>query len=85
MAAVGLGRAKVEPLLKEGVVVGCENSNASVTISGDKNALDETMTTLQEAYPTAFLRKLQVPMGYHSRKNHPLQTTASPVLANRHD
>jgi acyl transferase domain-containing protein len=70
MAAVGLGRAKVEPLLKTGVVLACENSNASVTISGDLVALDETMTLLRETYPSALVRKLQVPMGYHSRKDN---------------
>ena len=70
MAAVGLGRAKVEPLLKTGVVLACENSNASVTISGDEAALDETMIALRETYPSALVRRLQVPMGYHSRKDH---------------
>jgi acyl transferase domain-containing protein len=68
MAAVGLSRTKVEPLLKNGVVLACENSNASVTISGDRAALDEVMTNLREMYPNALVRKLQVPMGYHSRK-----------------
>lgn len=70
MAAVGLGRTKVEPFLSAGVVLACENSNASVTISGDQNALDETMTALRATYPSALVRKLQVPMGYHSRKDH---------------
>ena len=69
MAAVGLGRTKVEPLLKSGVVIACENSNASVTISGDRDALEEAMAGLREKYPTALVRKLQVPMGYHSRKH----------------
>jgi len=68
MAAVGLGRAKVEPLLKTGTVIACENSNASVTISGDEGALEESMNLLHEAYPSALVRRLQVPMGYHSRK-----------------
>lgn len=71
MAAIGLGRAKVEPLLKAGVVLACENSNASVTISGDQAALDETMKAILEAYPSSFVRRLQVPMGYHSRKKQP--------------
>jgi malonyl CoA-acyl carrier protein transacylase len=68
MAAVGLERTKVVPLLQNGVVIACENSNASVTISGDLSALDETMSALRKAYPSALVRRLQVPMGYHSRK-----------------
>lgn len=70
MAAVGLGRTKVEPHLKPGVVLACENSNASVTISGDQTALDEVMADLRAMYPNALVRKLRVPMGYHSRKGN---------------
>ncbi|EME41518.1 polyketide synthase-like protein [Dothistroma septosporum NZE10] len=73
MAAVGLGRTRVGPYLKSGVVIACENSNASVTISGDLSALEESMSALREAYPSALVRKLLVPMGYHS---HHMATVA---------
>ena len=68
MAAVGLGREKVELYLKPGVVLACENSGSSVTISGDLTSLKEVMSDLRGAYPDAFVRQLRVPMGYHSRK-----------------
>lgn len=73
MVAVGLSRAKVEPHLKPGVVLACENSKASVTISGDQAALEQTALLLREMYPSALVRRLQVPMGYHSRKTHTLR------------
>ncbi|KAK4185845.1 hypothetical protein QBC35DRAFT_502794 [Podospora australis] len=66
MAAVGMGRDEVEPFLKPGVVVACENSNASTTISGDSSALDETMASLKAAHPDLFVRKLRVATAYHS-------------------
>lgn len=66
MAAVGMGRDKVEQHLKPGVVLACENSNASVTISGDKTAVEETMASLKDLYPDVFIRQLRVPIAYHS-------------------
>ncbi|KAK6827594.1 hypothetical protein PG987_010935 [Apiospora arundinis] len=66
MAAVGMGRDKIEPLLKPGVVLACENSNASVTISGDLDILDATMDGLKAAFPDVFVRKLRVATAYHS-------------------
>ncbi|KAH8660627.1 putative polyketide synthase [Xylariales sp. PMI_506] len=66
MAAVGLGREKVEEHLKSDVVVACENSHASITISGDLEGVTETMNSLKKTHPDVFVRKLRVPMGYHS-------------------
>lgn len=66
MAAVGMGRDKVEQHLKPGVVLACENSNASVTISGDRTAVEETMDSLKHLYPDVFIRQLRVPIAYHS-------------------
>lgn len=66
MAAVGMARDKVEQHLKPGVVLACENSNASVTISGDRTAVEETMDRLKHLYPDVFLRQLRVPIAYHS-------------------
>ena len=73
MAAVGMSRDKVEFHIQPGVVVACENSNASVTISGDVAALDSSMTSIRQAYPDVFVRALRVPMGYHS---HHMRTIA---------
>ncbi|KJX94294.1 polyketide synthase like protein [Zymoseptoria brevis] len=66
MAAVGLGRDVVEPHLAPGCVLACENSDSSVTISGDIEALDQSQAAIQAAYPQAFVRRLRVPMAYHS-------------------
>ncbi|UKZ55581.1 Type I Iterative PKS [Trichoderma virens] len=41
MAAVGLGREDVTTYLQDGVVMACENSPKSVTLSGDVDRLDE--------------------------------------------
>ncbi|KAI5468189.1 putative polyketide synthase [Mariannaea sp. PMI_226] len=66
MAAVGMGRDKVEQHLNPGVVLACENSNTSVTISGDLKAVEETIDSLKRMYPDLFIRQLRVPMAYHS-------------------
>jgi acyl transferase domain-containing protein len=60
MAAVGLSRSQVKTHLKEGVIIGCENSPSSVTLSGDSATLQEVMTILREQYPEALVRKLRV-------------------------
>lgn len=68
MAAVGLGRDAVVPYLAPGVVLACENSGSSVTLSGDLGPLDEVLCAIQRDAPDTFLRKLGVPVAYHSRK-----------------
>ncbi|KAF2875795.1 polyketide synthase [Massariosphaeria phaeospora] len=66
MAAVGLGADQVRPLLKPGVVVACENSPNSTTISGDRDALESLISTIQRDSPDVFVRALQVDNAYHS-------------------
>lgn len=68
MAAVGLGKEDVSPYLAPGVRVACENSNSSVTLSGDLDILEEVMSKIKEAKPDILVRKLQVEMAYHSSK-----------------
>lgn len=68
MAAVGMGKAEVLPFLVPGVGVACENSNVSVTLSGDLAALDETLGSIIAKNDQIFVRKLQVTMAYHSGK-----------------
>ncbi|RAK90795.1 polyketide synthase [Aspergillus costaricaensis CBS 115574] len=65
MAAVSLGRAEAEKYLKNGVVVACENSPESVTISGDEQAVDEMLKDIQ-AQGEVFCRRLAVNVAYHS-------------------
>ncbi|KAI1171106.1 putative polyketide synthase [Nemania sp. FL0916] len=66
MAAVGLGYDEVARWLKPGVVIACENSPSSVTLSGDADALGSMLAALQEAHPEVFQRRLKVNKAYHS-------------------
>ncbi|KAF2686174.1 ketoacyl-synt-domain-containing protein [Lentithecium fluviatile CBS 122367] len=66
MAAVGLGRDEVSIFLKPGVIVGCENSPESVTLSGDREVLDGVMDEIRATHPETFVRLLRVDCAYHS-------------------
>ncbi|KAI8956900.1 hypothetical protein F5Y11DRAFT_125320 [Daldinia sp. FL1419] len=66
MAAIGLGATEVAPFLPEGVVVACENSPKSSTISGDRELLEQTVSNIKKAKPDTFARLLKVDMAYHS-------------------
>lgn len=74
MAAVGIGSDEVKGLLRSGVVVACENSNASVTLSGDLQALEDTIADIKAALPGIFVRQLHVAMAYDS---HHMTSSAS--------
>lgn len=67
MAAVGLGREELMPLLVEGVVVACENSQRSSTISGDRKAVELVVARIKTKLPDVFVRMLKVERAYHSR------------------
>ena len=69
MAAVGLGRSKVSPLLGDGVILACENSPQSSTISGNTELLDQKIAEIKKAMPETFVRRLKVDQAYHSRKS----------------
>ncbi|EOD49628.1 putative polyketide synthase protein [Neofusicoccum parvum UCRNP2] len=66
MAALGLGRAEAAAFLEAGVVVACENSPRSVTLSGDADRLDAVVERVKAARPGVFARRLRVEMAYHS-------------------
>jgi acyl transferase domain-containing protein len=68
MAAVGLQANEVRPYLTKGVVIGCENSPNSTTISGDRMALENVVATIKRESPHVFVRALQVDNAYHSRE-----------------
>jgi acyl transferase domain-containing protein/NADPH:quinone reductase-like Zn-dependent oxidoreductase/SAM-dependent methyltransferase len=68
MAAVGLGVDRVRPYLLDGVVIGCENSPNSTTISGDTTAVGTVIETLKGEIPDVFVRPLQVDIAYHSHQ-----------------
>ena len=69
MAAVGLGADEVTQFLSEGVIMACENSSSSTTISGDLDALDAVVKCFKKELPDVFVRKLKVNMAYHSRES----------------
>ncbi|KAL1597236.1 hypothetical protein SLS60_008818 [Paraconiothyrium brasiliense] len=71
MAAVGLGRKEIARLLVDGVVIACENSSKSVTLSGDADKVDEVIERLKQEQPDVFCRLLRVEMAYHSRDDSP--------------
>ncbi|KAF1992963.1 polyketide synthase [Amniculicola lignicola CBS 123094] len=68
MAAVGLCADAVRRHLIEGVVIGCENSPNSTTISGDIIAVESVMESLKREIPDVFVRPLQVANAYHSHQ-----------------
>ena len=75
MAAVGLGAGDVTPFLKPGVVVACENSPTSTTISGDADKLREVLKTIVIEKPDVLARELKVDMAYHSHHMTALSNT----------
>ena len=68
MAAIGLDAANVSRYLIDGVVVACENSPRSTTISGDLEKLEQVMQNIRGGNPDVLVRRLKVDMAYHSRK-----------------
>lgn len=66
MAAVGLGSQEVAQFLAERVVVACENSPSSSTISGDRALIVQSLASIKRDRPDVFARLLKVDMAYHS-------------------
>ncbi|KAL5043621.1 hypothetical protein BDW71DRAFT_216220 [Aspergillus fruticulosus] len=67
MAAVGMGRAEASLYLEDGVVVACDNSPNSVTLSGDKEALDSVLEQMKSDDKNLFVRLIKTGgMAYHS-------------------
>lgn len=77
MAAIGLGADEVSAFLCDGVVIACENSEDSTTISGDVDSLKEVLAQIQVAKPETLVRKLRVDMAYHSRESFCSKKTSS--------
>ncbi|GKT76936.1 polyketide synthase [Colletotrichum tofieldiae] len=59
MAAVGLGRDKVEPYLSNGVMIGCENSPESTTLTGEKKALEWVIQQIRETSPDVLVHHMR--------------------------
>ena len=69
MAAIGLGREEVTPFLRSGVIVGCENSPSSTTLTGDVDVLGQVMEDIKQSRSDVLVRALRVECAYHSRKS----------------
>ncbi|KAK6954931.1 hypothetical protein Daesc_002560 [Daldinia eschscholtzii] len=83
MAAVGLGKEETTPFLVPGVIIACENSPSSVTISGDKAAVDEVLQAIRSEKPDTFARALKVEKAYHSHHMKEVGETYN-TLVTRH-
>ncbi|KAL4933195.1 acyl transferase domain-containing protein [Aspergillus undulatus] len=66
MAAIGLGRQQVTPYLVKGVVIACENSQHSVTLSGDQDQLNLVVEKIKGEDSDTLCRPLRVDKAYHS-------------------
>lgn len=69
MAAVGLSHEAAALVVTGDVTVACINSPRSVTISGDVQAVENTLEAIETQDPTIFRRKLKVNTAYHSGKS----------------
>ncbi|PGH05504.1 hypothetical protein AJ80_08325 [Polytolypa hystricis UAMH7299] len=76
MAAVGIGRAEAALYLERGVVVACDNSPNSVTLSGDRDVLENIIEDIRRDDDKLFVRMLKTDgMAYHSHHMLPLGQT----------
>lgn len=66
MVVVGLGSSVAKQYLMDGVVVACENSPESVSLSGDRDRLEIVLETILAEHPDAFHKRLPVDVAYHS-------------------
>jgi acyl transferase domain-containing protein len=66
MAAVGLSWDDVRGFLGPKVMVACENSPKSVTLSSDAAEVEATVSRIKETHPHALARLLKVDKAYHS-------------------
>lgn len=66
MAAVGMGWQDAAEFLAPGVVVACDNSPLSVTLSGDADAVGRVVDAVKEARPGVLATMLKVEKAYHS-------------------
>ncbi|KAI8246120.1 Highly reducing polyketide synthase FUM1 [Colletotrichum sp. SAR 10_96] len=66
MATIGLGATQTERFLSSGAVVACHNSPSSTTVSGDADAVQETLGKVAEADPQIRCHALRVRTAFHS-------------------
>jgi acyl transferase domain-containing protein len=67
MAAIGLDKSSTSAYLTDKVVIACENSPNSMTISGDLHEVESIIKRIKEGRPDVLASQLKVDMAYHSR------------------
>ncbi|KAI0406775.1 acyl transferase domain-containing protein, partial [Xylaria palmicola] len=87
MAAIGLGSIDIQPYLVDGVVIACENSPSNITLSGDKDKIEEVIHAINYDHPDIISRRLQVDMAYHSHHmkkiGHYYERQLSPYVSSK--
>jgi acyl transferase domain-containing protein/SAM-dependent methyltransferase len=66
MAAIGLGWDETTKFLVPGVLMACDNSPKSVTLSGDAELLVNVVENIKNAKPGVLVSMLKVDKAYHS-------------------
>lgn len=66
MATIGLGAMQAERFLSPGAVVACHISPRNTTVSGDADAVQETLRKVAEADPLIRCHVLRVRTAFHS-------------------
>ncbi|KAF6806607.1 polyketide synthase, partial [Colletotrichum musicola] len=74
MAAVSLGPKDIEKYLIPGVVVGCENSPMSLTLSGDPICIQHCVDQIARRHPDVKYKVLDLETSFHSPWIEPLAT-----------
>ncbi|KAK2005280.1 KR-domain-containing protein [Colletotrichum eremochloae] len=71
MATIGLGAGETAKFLGPGAVVACENSPISTTVSGDTDAVQETLRRVAKADTQIRCHTLKVRTAFHSHHVRP--------------
>lgn len=66
MAAIGMGWADTTKYLSSNVIIACDNSPQSVTISGDAEEVEAVIADIHRSQPSILAKKLPVDKAYHS-------------------
>ncbi|KAI9150039.1 LOW QUALITY PROTEIN: Highly reducing polyketide synthase lcsB [Paramyrothecium foliicola] len=66
MAAIGLGAHEMDGYMESGVVIACENSQCSVTVSGDTEQVARVVENVKSSRPGVLARFLHVEKAFHS-------------------
>ena len=80
MAVIGLDSKSTSKFLKSGVVIACENSPSSTTISGGKDILLSVLEEIRYHHEGILARELKVDVAYHSHHMQDFSTKYMQLL-----